>query len=65
MRLGTPLPPAEYTMLDATGAPATKKVRYWAAEVVGGTGKLLHEIDEVAWLDVAHRQRPARLRPRP
>ena len=39
-------------MLDRTGVPATKQVRYWAAEVVGGKGRLLNEIDEVAWLDV-------------
>jgi phosphohistidine phosphatase SixA len=25
-------------------------VRYWAAEVVGGTGALVNEIDEVVWL---------------
>ena len=47
-----PLPPASYTVLDRTGVPATKQVRYWAAEVVGGKGRLLNEIDEVAWLDV-------------
>ena len=42
----------------ATGVPATKQVRYWAAEVVGGEGRLVNEIDEVAWLDVltAHDQ---------
>ena len=53
VHLGMPLPPASYTVLDRTGVPATKQVRYWAAEVVGGDGALLHEIDEVAWLDVA------------
>jgi len=52
VRLGTPLPPSEYPILDATGAPATKAVHYWASVVTGGAGKLLHEIDEVAWLDV-------------
>jgi 8-oxo-dGTP pyrophosphatase MutT (NUDIX family)/phosphohistidine phosphatase SixA len=31
----------------------TKQVRYWSAEVVGGDGTLVNEIDEVAWLDVA------------
>ena len=36
----------------ATGSPATKEVRYWAAEVAGGAGPLVNEIDEVAWLDV-------------
>jgi 8-oxo-(d)GTP phosphatase len=52
VRLGTPLPLAEYPILDATGAPATKIVHYWAAVVTGGSGRLLHEIDEVAWVDV-------------
>ncbi|MBE3076689.1 MAG: NUDIX hydrolase [Actinobacteria bacterium] len=53
VRLGRPLPSSEYTVLDSTGAPATKRVRYWAAEVSGGDGTLVNEIDEVAWLDVA------------
>ena len=52
VHLGMPLPPASYTVLDRTGVPATKQVRYWAAEVVGGEGRLVNEIDEVAWLDV-------------
>ncbi|WP_076261760.1 NUDIX hydrolase [Intrasporangium flavum] len=52
VRLGPSLPPAEYAVLDATGGPATKQVHYWAAEVIGGDGSLLHEIDEVAWVDV-------------
>ena len=52
VHLGMPLPAATYMVLDRTGVPATKQVRYWAAEVVGGAGKLVNEIDEVAWLDV-------------
>lgn len=52
VRLGIPLPPASYTVLDRTGEPATKEVRYWAAEVVGGTGILENEIDAVEWLDI-------------
>lgn len=52
VRLGIPLPPAEYPILDGRGGVATKQVRYWAAEVVGGSGVLEHEIDEVAWVDV-------------
>src|SRR6478735_8761962 len=52
VHLGMPLPAASYTVLDRTGVPATKQVRYWAAEVVGGQGQLVNEIDEVAWLDV-------------
>ena len=53
VRLGRPLPTSTYTLLDRTGARVTKEVRYWAAEVIGGDGVLQHEIDEVAWLDVA------------
>lgn len=53
VRLGLPLPPTTYTAVDNSGEPATKEVRYWSAEVVGGTGALENEIDEVSWLDVA------------
>jgi phosphohistidine phosphatase SixA/ADP-ribose pyrophosphatase YjhB (NUDIX family) len=52
VHLGMPLPAASYTVLDRNGVPATKQVRYWAAAVVGGKGRLVNEIDEVAWLDV-------------
>jgi 8-oxo-dGTP diphosphatase len=52
VRLGRPLPEAGYTVLTKEGVPDTKVVRYWAAEVSGGHGRLDHEIDEVAWLDV-------------
>ena len=51
VRLGLPLPPTAYRVLDRLGRPATKHVRYWAAEVLGGAGDLEHEIDEVRWLD--------------
>jgi 8-oxo-dGTP diphosphatase len=54
VRLGLPLPSTTYTVLDKEALPATKEVRYWAAEVVGGTGELQNEIDEVTWLDVVH-----------
>jgi broad specificity phosphatase PhoE/8-oxo-dGTP pyrophosphatase MutT (NUDIX family) len=50
--LGRPLPGAEYTVLDGEGQPVTKEVRYWAAEAHQPAGRLLHEIDEVRWLDV-------------
>lgn len=50
--LGRPLPGAEYTVLDGTGQPATKEVRYWAAEATSPAGPLRNEIDEVRWLDV-------------
>ena len=58
VRLGLPLPPSQYPVLDSIGRPATKAVHYWAAEVTGGSGRLEHEIDEVAWVDVrtAHDQ---------
>jgi 8-oxo-dGTP diphosphatase len=52
VRLGVPLPSAEYPLLDSRGAPALKQVHYWAARVTGGTGELVNEIDEVIWADV-------------
>lgn len=65
VRLGRPLPTSRYDVVeggraddseddseDDSGQPAPKEVRYWAAEVVGGDGALVNEIDEVAWLDV-------------
>ena len=53
VRLGRPLPSAQYTVQGPSGEPATKAVRYWAAEMLDGDGTLVNEIDEVAWLDVA------------
>ncbi|WP_457254839.1 NUDIX hydrolase [Pedococcus sp. P5_B7] len=50
--LGRPLPGSEYTVLDGAGQPATKEVRYWAAEATSPAGPLQNEIDEVRWLDV-------------
>jgi phosphohistidine phosphatase SixA/8-oxo-dGTP pyrophosphatase MutT (NUDIX family) len=52
VRLGRPLPGAEYTVLDSAGQPGTKEVRYWAAEATSPAGSLENEIDEVRWLDV-------------
>jgi 8-oxo-(d)GTP phosphatase len=52
VRLGRTLPTSEYTVQDPTDQPTTKQCRYWAAEVVGGDGAVVNEIDEVAWLDV-------------
>ncbi|HEY5182424.1 MAG TPA: NUDIX hydrolase [Dermatophilaceae bacterium] len=57
VRLGRPLPTSRYDVVegsseDDSGQPAPKEVRYWAAEVVGGAGTLVNEIDEIAWLDV-------------
>jgi len=57
VRLGRPLPTSRYDVVEGSseddgGQPQPKEVRYWAAEVVGGAGTLVNEIDEVAWLDV-------------
>ena len=52
VRLGRPLPPATYTVLDNKGVPATKEVRYWAATPTGPGGPLSNEVDEIAWLTV-------------
>lgn len=52
VRLGRTLPPSEYPVQDKAGQPTTKECRYWAAEVVGGDGTLVHEIDQCEWLDV-------------
>lgn len=51
VRLGHPLPTTTYTVTKG-GRQAVKEVRYWAAEVTGGDGGLVHEVDEVAWLEV-------------
>lgn len=51
VRLGMPLPGTSYTVLAKDGTPDEKVVRYWAATVIGGSGALVNEIDEVAWLD--------------
>ncbi|MEO5611121.1 MAG: NUDIX hydrolase [Ornithinibacter sp.] len=52
VRLGPVLPDARYTLLGKDGTPDEKVVRYWSAQVIGGSGALVNEIDEVAWLDV-------------
>ncbi|MFQ6171471.1 NUDIX hydrolase [Oryzobacter sp. R7] len=52
VRLGPPLPESRYVVLDR-GLPGDKVVRYWSAQVTGGDGRLVNEIDEVVWLDVA------------
>lgn len=51
-RLGIPLPRSVYSMKGG----ALKEIRYWAAEVMSGTGELENEIDEVAWLTPAQAQ---------
>lgn len=50
VRLGHPLPTTTYTLPGGT-QQAVKEVRYWAAEVTGGDGGLVHEVDEVVWLE--------------
>ncbi|KRE36116.1 phosphohistidine phosphatase [Janibacter sp. Soil728] len=50
VRLGHPLPTTTYTVGSASGA-AVKEVRYWAAEVTGGDGGLVHEVDAVDWVE--------------
>lgn len=52
-RLGIPLPRSVYAMQRGT----LKEIRYWAAEVIGGSGELENEIDEVAWLTPPQAQR--------
>jgi phosphohistidine phosphatase SixA len=52
VRLGPPLPEARYTLLGRDGTPDEKVVRYWSAQVTGGHGHLVNEIDELVWLDV-------------
>ena len=51
VHLGRTLPTSEYSVTDQSGGSTTKECRYWAAEVVGGDGALVNEIDEVVWLD--------------
>lgn len=51
-RLGIPLPRSLYSMQRGK----LKEIRYWAAEVMGGSGDLENEIDEVAWLTPAQAQ---------
>lgn len=52
VRLGATLPTSGYTVPDQADHPTTKECRYWAAEVVGGDGSLVNEIDQVDWLEV-------------
>lgn len=53
VRLGIPLPTAEYMVLTKGGTPAAKTVHYWAASVTRVGKALPFEVDEVVWLDVA------------
>ncbi|GGB43419.1 ADP-ribose pyrophosphatase [Flexivirga endophytica] len=51
-RIGIPLPRSVYSMQQGK----LKEIRYWAAEVMSGSGDLENEIDEVAWLTPAQAQ---------
>lgn len=53
VRLGISLP----ELVHGLDNGATKLVRYWAAQVVGGSGALEHEVDEVRWLEVEKARR--------
>lgn len=46
VRLGRPLPTVRYRLRNGQG----KVVRYWTGSVIGGHGRLEHEIDDLAWL---------------
>lgn len=52
VRLGAPLPSAEFGLMGPRGQ-TRKHVRYWSAEVTGGSGRLRHEVDSVRWLEPA------------
>ena len=53
VRLGTPLPEADYMVMAKDGTPAPKEVRYWAASVVSVGRRLPKEVDQMEWLEVA------------
>ena len=50
VRLGARLPSQTYSLGRHAGRPVSKRVEYWTARPIGGSGKLEHEIDEIAWL---------------
>lgn len=52
IRLDAPLPRSLYSLPRRE----LKEVRYWTGTVVGGHGKLLHEVDDLAWLTPAAAQ---------
>jgi 8-oxo-(d)GTP phosphatase len=57
VRLGMPLPTAVYPLPKSGERDLIKRVEYWAATVIGGSGRLEHEIDAVAWLTPAKARR--------
>lgn len=48
--LGRTLGEQRYPITDRDGTPATKVVRYWAAQAVGGAFEPNEEVDELVWL---------------
>lgn len=69
VRLGRPLPTNVYSLSSGThgsggrrGAHRRKEVRYWAAEVSGGEGRLENEIDDVRWVTPTRARRLATYR---
>ncbi|MGB5951569.1 MAG: NUDIX domain-containing protein [Ornithinimicrobium sp.] len=50
VRLGARLPSQTYSLGNQSGRPLSKRVEYWAASPIGGSGALEHEIDEVVWM---------------
>ena len=69
VRLGRPLPTGVHALTAGTsagggrrGVRRRKEVRYWAAEVVGGDGRLENEIDEVRWVTPTRARRLATYR---
>ncbi|MDO5711692.1 MAG: NUDIX hydrolase [Micrococcales bacterium] len=52
VRLGAPLPTSDFPLLGPRGQ-TRKQVRYWAADVTGGSGRLFHEVDAVRWVEPA------------
>jgi 8-oxo-dGTP pyrophosphatase MutT (NUDIX family)/phosphohistidine phosphatase SixA len=50
VRLGMPLPTSIYPLPKSGDRDVIKRVEYWAATAIGGNGKLVNEIDKIAWL---------------
>lgn len=53
VRLGIPLPVSVYALPRVGERTVIKRVDYWAAEPIGGSGRLEQEIDKIAWLTPA------------
>lgn len=53
VRLGARLPSQTYPLGQENGRLLSKRVEYWAASPIGGSGVLEHEIDKVVWMSPA------------